>query len=185
MSQGRFTMLAVALSLGASQALAGGTTTTTVASSTTSTTTVASTTSTTTLTSTTSTTLPPCTDEATFDSISCRLDQLSTAIGAEAGLATIAAKLQKAVDIAANNVNDASAECDAGDAKAASKKLKKAGRRLIQYGHRLRSLKSRKTIPDEIRQPFIEEGKANLDDVKALKKALVCPPASPSGAFLS
>jgi len=183
MSQGRFTMLAVALSLGASQALAGGTTTTTIASSTTSTTTVASTTSTTT---TTSTTLPPaCTDEATFDSISCRLDQLSTAIGANAELATIAAKLQKAVDIAGDNVTAASGECDAGDAKAAGKKLKKAGRRLIQYGHRLRSLKSRKNIPEEIRQPFIDEGKAILDDVKALKKALVCPPASPSGAFLS
>jgi hypothetical protein len=178
MSQGRFTMLAVALSLGATQAFAGGITNGTVVS-TTSTTTLVSTT-------TTSTTLPPaCTDEATFDSASCRLNDLATRIGADAGMASIAGKLQKALDIAENNTNDASGECAAGDAKAAGKKLKKAVRRLIQYGHRLRSLKSRKTIPDEIRQPYIDEGKAVQDDLKALKKALVCPPASPSGAFLS
>jgi hypothetical protein len=183
MSQGRF-MLAVVLSLGATQAFAGGTTTTTVVSSTTSTTSIASTTSTTTLGSTTSTTLP-CTDEQTLDSAACRLDDLATRVGNDAGLASIASKLQKALDIAENNVNDASAECDAGDAKAAGKKLKKAVRRLIQYGHRLRSLKSRKNIPAEIRQPYVDDGKAIQDDLKALKKALVCPPASPSGAFLS
>ena len=135
-------------------------------------------------TTTTTTTLPPCTDEATFGSAQCRLDELSAAITAEAGLASIADKLENAVDIADRNVGNASDACNAADLKETRSLLKKAIRRLIQYGHRLRSLKSRNNIPPEIRTPFIDEGHAIQQDLEALRGNLVCPPASPSGAFL-
>jgi hypothetical protein len=150
-------------------ALAGGTTTTT--------TTIATT--------TTSTSLPPaCTDEVSFDSANCRLDELAAAVAAEPALGGIGTKLGHALGKADSNVNLGSEQCDAGDAKTAGKRLKKAIRRMIQYGHRLRSLKARNTIPEEVRMPLVDEGSAIQQDLEALRKALVCPPASPSGAFL-
>lgn len=152
-------------------AMAGGATTT-------------STTVVTTTTSTTTSTVPVCADEATFDSAHCRLDELSAAITGESGLASIATKLENAVDFANRNVALADEQCDAGDVKSTRGRLKKAIRRLIQYGHRLRSLKSRKTIPEEVRAPFIEDGVAIQRDLETLRKNLVCPPSSPSGAFL-
>lgn len=147
---------------------------------------VSTTTSTTvvTTTSTTTTTVPTCSDEATFASASCRLGELSDAIAAEPGLSSIATKLANAVDFADRNVGLASDQCNETDLKGTRGRLRKAIRRLIQYGHRLRSLKSRNTIPDEVRTPFIDEGSAIQHDLEALRKSLVCPPASPSGAFL-
>jgi hypothetical protein len=176
------------LGASAGTALAGITTTTsTTLVSTTSTTLVGTTTttSTTVVGSTTSTTIPVCTDEATFDSISCRLNELSAAVNAASGdLGNLAGKLDGALGKAQNSTTLASEQCDAGDAKTAGKRLKKAIRRMIQFNHRLGSLKARKTVPDEVRQPLLDEGKAIQQDMQALKKALVCPPASPSGAFL-
>jgi hypothetical protein len=169
MTHGRMASLVIGVALGAAPASAG----------------VPTTTSTTTASTTTSTTLPPaCAEEQTFESAHCRLDALAAAIAAEPGLGSIAGKLGNAVDIADRNVVEAETECVNGDRKTAGKKLKKAVRRLIQYGHRLRSLKSRKNIPAEVRGPFVDEGRAIQKDLQALKKALVCPPASPSGAFL-
>jgi hypothetical protein len=165
----------------AGSALAGGTTTTTTIPTTT--TTVIGTTTTT---STTTSTLPPaCTDEVTFDSINCRLDELSAEVAGEPALGGLGTKLTGALNKADSNVNLGNEQCDAGDAKAAGKRLKKAIRRMIQYGHRLRSLKARKTVPEEVRTPLVEQGAAIQQDAEALRKQLVCPPTSPSGAFLS
>ena len=136
--------------------------------------------------STTSTTLPPgCVAAATFDSILCRLDQESEDVANTPELGNAGTKLAGALNKATSNTTKASDSCNAGDAKAAGKQLKKAIRRMIQYNHRLGSNKSRKTIPEEIRTEFLDDGRAIQEDMKALKKNLVCPPAgSPSGAYL-
>jgi len=166
-------MAAIALMFGTTvSALAGGTSTSTT---------------TTTVTSTTSTTVvSACTDEATFDSTSCRLGELATAVAAQPELERFATKLGNALDKAQRNVNLGGDQCDEGNAKTAGKRLKKAIRRMIQYGHRLRSLRARQIITDEtLRMQYVDAGSAIQQDLEALKKAPpVCPPASPSGAFL-
>jgi hypothetical protein len=167
MKHGRMTFVALFLSSTIGPAMAGVPTTTS-----------------TTVVTTTSTTLPTCSDEATFESAHCRLGELSDAIAAEPGLGSIATKLSNAVDFADRNVGLASEQCSEPDLKSTRGRLRRAIRRLIQYGHRLRSLKSRNTIPEEIRTPFIDAGRAIQQDLEALRNGLVCPPASPSGAFL-
>jgi len=171
MMHGRMGLSMVFVSALAGSALAGG---------------VSTSTTTITTTTTTSTSLPPaCTDEVSFDSTDCRLSELADAVAAEPALGGLATKLGNALDKAHSNVNLGGEQCDEGNAKTAGKRLKKAIRRMIQYGHRLRSLKARKTIPDEVRMPFVDAGSAIQQDLEALRKALVCPPASPSGAFVS
>lgn len=171
MTHGRAALSMVFVSALAGSALAGIPTTTS--------TTVVTTTSTTT------TSVPPaCTDEVSFESANCRLDELASAVATEPALGGLATKLGNALAKADGNVNLGDEQCDDGDTKAAGKRLKKAIRRMIQYGHRLRSLKARKTVPEEVRLPLVDEGVAIQQDLEALKQALVCPPASPSGAFL-
>jgi hypothetical protein len=136
-------------------------------------------------TSTTSSTIPACTDEATFDSTSCRLGELASAVATQPELAPFATKLGNALDKARRSVNLGGDQCDQGKTRTAAKRLKKAIRRMIQYGHRLRSLRARQKIEsEEIRLQYVDSGNAIQQDLKALRKALVCPPASPSGAFL-
>jgi hypothetical protein len=177
MAHGRMGLSLALVSALAGSALAGGVSTSTTTIITT--TTIASTT-------TTSTSLPPaCTDEVSFDSANCRLDELAAAVAGEPALGGLGAKLGVALNKADSSVNLGNEQCDAGDAKTAGKRLKKAIRRMIQYGHRLRSLKARKTVPEEVRTPLVDEGAAIQQDLEALRKQLVCPPASPSGAFVS
>ena len=168
----QYGMVAIGLALGmvGTQAWAGGTST--------STTTVTST-------STTTTTISACPDAVTFDSTSCRLGELSAAVAAQPELASFATKLGNALDKAQRSVNLGGDQCDDSNAKTAGKRLKKAIRRMIQYGHRLRSLRARQKIqPEAIRLQYVDAGTAIQQDLEALKDGLVCPPASPSGAFL-
>ena len=88
-----FSMLLVSALAGT--ALAGGVTTTTT-------------------TTTTSTSLPPaCTDEVSFDSANCRLDELAAAVAAEPALGGLATKLGNALGKADSNVNLGGEQCDA------------------------------------------------------------------------
>jgi hypothetical protein len=48
-------------------------------------------------------------------------------------------------------------------------------RQLIQYSHRLRGLKARKTAPAEVREPLAGEGDAIKEDAKTLRAGLSCP----------
>jgi len=167
----RTIIAAMALSLGTTvgAAVAGGVSTST----------------TTTTTSTTTSTVPACTDEPTFDSTSCRLGELASAVAAQPELAPFATKLGNALDKAHRNVNLGGDQCDDGRTRTAASRLKKAIRRMVQYGQRLRSGRARHKIqPAEIRLQYVDAGKAIQRDLKALRKALACPPASPSGAFL-
>jgi hypothetical protein len=148
--------------------MAGVTTTSTVTTITTTSTLVGS---------TTTSTLPPgCIAAATFDSILCRLGQESEDVANTPDLGAAGPKLAKALNKATSVTTKASDACNTGDSKAAGKSLKKAIRRMIQYNHRLGSNKSRKTIPEEVRTQFLDDGRAIQTDMQALKKNLVCPP---------
>jgi hypothetical protein len=137
-------------------------------------------------TTSTTTTLPSaCTDAETFESAHCRLQELAGMINATPALGGLAAKLDHAIAFAERNVRLGDEQCDLGDTKRAGKRLKKAARRLIQYGHRLRSLKTRNTYPPDVLAPFVDAGDAIYTTVHALRKGLICPSASPSGAFVS
>jgi hypothetical protein len=137
-------------------------------------------------TTSTTTTLPPvCADAETFESTHCRLQELAGMIATTPALGALAAKLDHAIDFAERNVQLGDEQCDLGDTKRGQKRLKKAIRRLIQYGHRLRSLKTRNTYPPEVLAPFVDAGRAIQQDLEALRKGLACPPASPNGAFVS
>ena len=167
-----WTLLAIAASLMTTAATVRAQT-----SSTTTTTTIGSTT-------TTSTSLPPaCNVAQTFASTLCRLDELAADVAGQAELGPFAPKLGKALDKARRNVNLGYQQCADSDARKASTRLKKAVRRLIQYGHRLRGLRARKLLADEIRTVYVERGAAIQQDLRAMKRGLVCP-SSPSGAFL-
>jgi len=60
----------------------------------------------------------------------------------------------------------------AGRKKPASNALKKAGRKLIEFAHRLRSLRSRKNIPADTRAALLADSGPILDDLKTLRKQL-------------
>ena len=157
MRHGRALIALVALSTLAAQPLWAGPgtpTSTTLAPGSTSTTILGTTVTSTSAasTSTTSTTLSMCTVEATFGSASCRLDDLLERVGTDEELGDLRAKLVTALERASSLVADANVLCDAGDRRGATLKLRKAIRRLIQYGHRLRGLSARRSVAEE-RQP--------------------------------
>jgi hypothetical protein len=135
---------------------------------------------------TTTTLVPPgCTEEPTFGSAGCRLDDLLERVATEDALGNLQEKLVRALDRAATQVEAAGQRCDAGNRRAANKHLRKAVRRLIRYGHRLRSLSARQKIPDAaLRMELIDEGHAIQSDLVMIKRSGICPPASPSAAFV-
>jgi len=110
----------------------------------------------------------------TFESLNCRLADLIAAVQAETRLGKQQAKLDKAAQQAKERKEAAEAECAAGDAKASAKQLKKVVRKLIQFSHRLRSNNSRKSIPDEVREPLAQAADAIQKDARELKRRPSC-----------
>ncbi len=145
------------------------------------TTTTASTTSTTARAPTTTTTTLPggaCDREPvapTFASIDCRLEGLigrirsSTDIGRQQG--PLVDQLTKA---AARKENGESL-CRSSDAKHARRRLKQAIRKMTQYGQRLRSRTSRRSMPAELQAELIAAGDAIKTDLRSLRGMLRCP----------
>jgi hypothetical protein len=165
-------------------------TTSTSPSTSTTTTTVAPTSSSTSTTHTTSTTHAPSTattsttlrtgcagvpDGPTFASIDCRLAALIAAVQSEPQLGKQQSKLDKAAQAAKAREEAAAAACGGGNAKTSAKQLKKVGRKLIQFSHRLRSNNSRKNVPEGVREPLAQDADAIKDDANALKGQLSCP----------
>lgn len=172
-------MTAMVMALGAVGPVIAG-----ISTSTTTTTTPTTVTSTTT---STSSTLPfTCGSALTFTAIACRLDELAAQVAAaEPNLGKLGPKLSKALGKAETALNRGSEACAAGNTKKAGKQLKKAIRRMIQFNHRLGSLKARKAVPEEVRRPLLDTGRPLQNDMKTMKRGLTCPqPGSPSGAFV-
>lgn len=151
-------------------------TTTSSTSSTTTTTTIATTTSTST---STTTTLPPggcdgVLDGPTFASLNCRLAALVAAVETEPGLGKLQPKLIKAARKAKQRKEQAEAFCAGGNDRKAGKHLKKVVRKLIQFAHRLRSNKARKTVDEAIREPLALGADAIQQDARTLREDPGC-----------
>jgi hypothetical protein len=87
-------------------------------------------------------------------------------------------KLDKAAQTAKAREEAAAAACASGNAKTSGKQLKKVGRKLIQFSHRLRSNNSRKNIPEGVREPLAQDADGIKGDADTLKGRLSCA-ASP------
>jgi len=48
-------------------------------------------------------------------------------------------------------------------------------RQLIQYSHRLRGKKARKTAPESVREPLASAADRIQDDAKTLRRVVRCP----------
>jgi Thrombospondin type 3 repeat len=133
---------------------------------------------TTTTTSTTSTTVPgSCAavpGAATFPSLNCRLAALIDAVRAESRLGRFQANLLKTAQKAKDRKEAAEAACAGGNAKTAKKLLKKVGRKLIQFSHRLRSNNARKNVDQAVREPLVTTATAIQRDARELMGRLSC-----------
>jgi hypothetical protein len=122
--------------------------------------------------STTTTTLSPGCAGApavSFVSIICRLDALTAALQAATDLGATKTPLLNGVSAARSKTQAGSA---ASSRKKASNALKKAARKMIGFNHRLRSLRSRKNIPDATRAGLLAQSEPILADMKTLRKQL-------------
>lgn len=165
--------LFAALALGAAlPALAAAQTTTTTSTTLDTTSTTASSTSTSS-TSTTSTTIQgTCAEEASFDSLSCRVDALGVRLAGANDLGRTKTTLTTQSDKLARLLAEAEAAQTAGNARQARSKLKKAGRVVIAMGFRVRSNSGRKNISDATRAELTETVNAFKADLKALRGTL-------------
>lgn len=144
------------------------------ASTTTTTTTITTTTTPSSSSTTTTTTLASgCgVRAATFASILCRLDALLATVDSAGDLGTTKTALRNGVATARSKTQAADDSVTAGRKKPASNALKKAARKLIDFDHRLRSLRSRKNIPADTRAALLADAGPILDDLKTLRKQL-------------
>lgn len=142
-----------------------------------------STTITTTTTSTTTTLPPACADEASLDSVECRLDALLAQVGG-ADLGRFGVRLEKNLMRAARVLDRVEDECRDDELDKAKRQLKRVIRILVRGGRALRSLSARRSLDPSIRTELLGEVTDLVRDTKRLKRTLVCPIGSPSGAFV-
>jgi hypothetical protein len=135
---------------------------------------------------TTTTTLPGgCTSappRPTFPSIQCRLAALIADTQGAGALGAVQANVLKTLEKAKSRTDEARSTCAANDAKKPKARLKQVGKQLTQYSHRLRSLSSRKKIPEAVREPLAKTADGIKSDVKALRGKLRCPDDATLGA---
>jgi len=128
---------------------------------------------------TTTTTLPGgCASGQSFASILCRLEALGEATSNSDELGGQKPKLEKTLSQAAQLTTRAREKCGDGGKNAKKKTgrdLKKAGRKLLGYKRGLTSNHARKQIEESVRDAFVGLVQPIIDDVKAFKRAVVCP----------
>jgi hypothetical protein len=139
-----------------------------------------------TTTSTTSSTLPPACgpNDATFDSIRCRLDDLVARVAAADDLERFGKRLEKNLGRAENRLDRAEDACRDDNLRKSKRQLKRLVRVLVRAGRALTSLNARRKLDRELRRDLLGDIRALVRDAKRLRRVLVCPPASPSGAFV-
>jgi len=133
----------------------------------------------TTTSSTTTTLLPTICAQApvgpTFLSLDCRLDALVTRIQSSTEITSQQSQLVEQVTKARGQKVRAEGRCALSDAKHARGQLKQAIRKMIQFGHRVRSKTGRRSMPAALRAELIAAGDAIKADLQALRGALRCP----------
>ncbi len=147
-------------------------TTTTLGASTTTTSTDAPATTTTVTTApatTTSTTLPPgCGTAGTVAGIACGVDRFQDDIANEPALDSVRTKLTKNLNAIETLLAQLQAAIDSGNTKKAKSAARKLGGKYRALGRPLRSLKARKNIPDDVREPLL----AAIEQMKQAAKTL-------------
>ena len=123
---------------------------------------------------TTTTTLPGggCDVAPTFDSITCRLAALATAVGAATDLGRLKPGLGNTVQKARAKVAKAQGYVAASKAKQAKTQLKKAGKRLRSFAHKLASRSARKIVPEPTRTALAGAANLTAPDVASLAGSL-------------
>ncbi|HJQ82643.1 MAG TPA: hypothetical protein VKA21_01100 [Candidatus Binatia bacterium] len=111
----------------------------------------------------------------TFASLNCRLAALAARIAASTEITKQQTQLVDQLGKAKERKNQAETSCAQSDAKHAGKRLKQAVRKMIQFGHRLRSNTGRRSMPAALRTELITTGDGIKADLQTRRKALACP----------
>jgi len=114
-------------------------------------------------------------DAPTFGSIRCRLEALRIATAAASELGDLRPKLDHTLGKALDRTAAAETACASDKAKSAKARLGQVIRQLIQYSHRLRGKKARKTAPESVREPLASAADRIQDDAKTLRRVVRCP----------
>jgi len=104
----------------------------------------------------------------------CRLATELARVQAEHGLGGFQPKLAHTLEQGRDRATEASDLC-AANTKRAKARLKQVERAVIKYAHRLSSTAARRKIDDGLRAAFLEPTGTLRADVKALRKAVLCP----------
>ena len=120
----------------------------------------------------TTTIAPGCTDDATFDSLGCRLDALLGAVDAAIDPQTLNDTLDNLLKRARDPLAEAASKAAAGHARAARARLRSAQRRLAVFVRRLNSRRVSALVPVETRSPLTAAAEAIADDVPTLRRSL-------------
>lgn len=112
--------------------------------------------------------LPTCTAAPTFESIDCRLDALIARLSAATDLGRLRTGLVNAATKAREKKLQAESFDAQGKAKQRRTALRKAVKKLSSFVHKLSSRSSRKIIPAETRQGFIDEANPIVTDLRTL-----------------
>jgi hypothetical protein len=119
--------------------------------------TTSSVTTSTVLTSTTTTLPGICGDQNTLDALACRIAALRDLLAAAPQIDPVRARLLASLDRAALHVADAAALLAGDDAAKGARALKRAGRRVKSMQRLMRTLRTRRAVPDEVRLPLLDE----------------------------
>jgi hypothetical protein len=138
-----------------------------------------------TTTTTTSSTLPPaCTSDATLDSARCRLTDLETRVAAATDLGHFGARLAKNLDRTDRLLTRVEDACGASNQRKARWLVKRVIRVLVRGGRAIASGNARRHLDPDLRRGLLGDLRDLVHDLKLVRRHLVCPPASPSGAFV-
>ena len=116
--------------------------------------------------------LPECTDEATFDSIGCRLEALIGAVDAAIDPQSLNDTLDNLLKRARDPLAEAQSKAAAGRSRAARAKLRSAQRRLGVFVRRLDSRRARALVPLDTRSPLTAAAEAIAEDIPTLRRSL-------------
>src|SRR6185369_5006606 len=133
--------------------------------------------------STTTTLAAGCTavpDGPTLASIVCRLQTLLDRVNAEDQLGEFQSKLAATLTAGHDVATQANDFCGSSDSKHAKQRLKQAGKRVMQYAHRLNSHRATKKLDPKVRTEFLTPATPLENDIKSLRGTLQCPAGAAS-----
>jgi hypothetical protein len=113
-------------------------------------------------------------------SIVCRLQTLLDRVNAEDQLGEFQSKLAATLTAGHDVATQANDFCGSSDSKHAKQRLKQAGKRVMQYAHRLSSHRATKKLDPNVRTDFLAPATPLENDIKSLRGKLQCPAGAAS-----